>query len=40
MVNVCEIQIMYDNPKNLELSVELPLDDEKFTSLQENNLKI
>ena len=40
MADVCEIQITYDNPKNLELSVELPLDDEKFTSLQENNPKI
>ena len=27
---VCEIQITYDNPKNLELSVELPLGDDKF----------
>ena len=32
---VCEIQITYDNPKNLELSVELPLEDDKFASLQE-----
>ena len=40
MAKVCEIQITYDNPKNLELSVELPLDDEKFTSLQENDPKI
>ena len=38
--DVCEIQITYDNPKNLEISVELPLDDEKFVSLQENNPKI
>ena len=30
MAEVCEIQIMYDNLKNSELSVELPLDDEKF----------
>ena len=37
---VCEIQITYDNPKNLELPVELPLEDDKFTSLQENDLKI
>ena len=36
---VCEIQITYDNPKNLELSVELPLEDDKFPSLQENDLK-
>ena len=37
---VCEIQITYDNPKNLELSVELPLEVDKFTSLQENDPKI
>ena len=37
---VCEIQIMYDNPKNSELSAELPLEDDKFTSLQENDPKI
>ena len=37
---VCEIQFMYDNPKNLELSVELPLEDDKFASLQGNDLKI
>ena len=30
---VCEIQITYDNPKNLELLVELLLEDDKFTSL-------
>ena len=40
MTEVCEIQIMYDNPKKSELSVELPLDYEKFTSLQENDPKI
>ena len=38
--DVCEIQITYDNPKNSELSVELPLEDEKFVSLQEQDLKI
>ena len=27
---VCEIQITYDNPKNLELSVELPLEDDNL----------
>ena len=37
---VCEIQISYDNPKNSELSVELPLEDDNFISLQENDLKI
>ena len=37
---VCEIQITYDNPENSELSVELPLEDDKFISLQENDPKI
>ena len=37
---VCEIQITYDNPKILELLVELPLEDDKFASLQENDPKI
>ena len=37
---VCEIQIMYDNPENSELSAELPLEDDKFASLQENDPKI
>ena len=39
-MKVCEIQITYDNPKNSELSVELPLEDDKFISLQENDLEI
>ena len=39
-IDVCEIQITYDNPKNSELSVELPLEDEKFISLQEQDPKI
>ena len=33
-VEVCEVQITYDNPDNSELSVELPLEDDKFISLQ------
>ena len=37
---VCEIQITYDNPENLELSVKLPLEDDKFVSLQQQDLKI
>ena len=37
---VCKIQITYNNPKNSELLVELPLEDDKFASLQENNPKI
>ena len=39
-VEVCEIQITYDNPDNLELSVELPLEDDKFVSLQQQDPKI
>ena len=38
--DICEIQITYDNSKNLELSVKLPLDDEKFISLQKQDPKI
>ena len=34
MAEVCEIQITYDNPENLEFSVELPLEDDTFASLQ------
>ena len=34
MAEVCEIQITYDNPENSEFSVELPLEDDKFASLQ------
>ena len=37
---VCDIQVTYNNPKNSELSVELPLEDENFASLQENDPKI
>ena len=37
---MCEIKITYDNPKNLEFWVELPLDDEKSISLLEQDLKI
>ena len=40
MAEVCEIQITYDNPENSEFSVELPLEDDIFASLQENDLKI
>ena len=38
--NICEIQVTYDNPENSEFSVELPSEDEKFISLQEQNPKI
>ena len=37
---VCEIQITYDNPENLEFSVKLPLEDNRFASLQGNDPKI
>ena len=37
---ICGLQIMYDNPKNLEFSVELPLEDGTFASLQGNDPKI
>ena len=40
ILNVCKIQIMYDNLKFLELSVELPLEDKKFISLQQQDPKI
>ena len=40
VAEVCEIQITYDNPENLEFSVKLPLEDNKFASLQGNNPKI
>ena len=40
MAKVCEIQITYDNPENLEFSVKLPLEDDKFASLQGNDPKI
>ena len=38
--DICEIQIMYNKAENLELSVKLPLEEEKFISLQEQDLKI
>ena len=37
---ICELQITYDNEENSEFSVELLLDDGKFISLQEQDLKI
>ena len=36
---VCEIQSMYDNPNNLELLVELPLEDDKFISCSSRTWK-
>ena len=40
VAKVCEIQITNNNPKNLELSGKLLLEDDKFASLQENDPKI
>ena len=37
---MCEKQITYINEENLKISVELPLDDAKFISLQEQDLNI
>ena len=37
--NICEIQITYDNPKKSELSVELPLENDKFMFLQKQDLE-
>ena len=37
---VCEIQITYGNPENLEFSVKLPLEDDKIASLQGNTPNI
>ena len=39
-VDVCEINITYDNSKNSEFSVKLPLSNDKFACLQENNGKV
>ena len=39
-IDMCEIQITYDNEENSKFLVELPLDDIKFVSLQEQDLKI
>ena len=39
-VDICEINITYDNSKNSQFSVKLPLSNEQFTSLQENDGKI
>ena len=37
---MCEIQITYNNVNNLEFSIELSLDDEKFVSSQEQDPRI
>ena len=39
-VDICEINITYDNSKNLEFFVKLPVSNEQFASFQENDDKI
>ena len=39
-VNVCEINITYDNSENSPYSVKLPLSNEKFSCLQDKDLKV
>ena len=39
-VDVCEINITYDNDENSPNSVEMPLSDEKFSQLQMGDEKI
>ena len=39
-VNVCEINITYDNSENSLYSVKLPLSNEKFSCLQDKDLKV
>ena len=38
--NVCEINITYDNLENSPYSVKLPLSNEKFSCLQDKDLKV
>ena len=39
-VDICEINITYDNSENLEFSVKLPLSNDEFACLQENDSKV
>ena len=39
-VTVCEINITYDNSENSPYSVKLPLSNEKFSCLQDKDLKV
>ena len=39
-INVCEINITYDNSENSPYSVKLPLSSEKFSCLQDKDLKV
>ena len=39
-VDICDINISYDNAENLQFSVKLPLSNVKFSCLQEKDPKI
>ena len=39
-MDVCEINITYDNSENSPYSVKLPLSNEKFSCLQDKDLKV
>ena len=39
-VDICEIDITYDNSENSPYSVKLPLSNEKFSCLQDKDLKV
>ena len=39
-VDICEINITYDNSENSPYSVKLPLSNEKFSCLQDKDLKV
>ena len=39
-VDICEINITYDNSENLPYSVKLPLSNENFSCLQDKDLKV
>ena len=39
-IDICEINISYDNAENSQFSVKLPLSDTQFSCLQEKDLKI
>ena len=39
-VDICEINITYDNSKNSPYSVKLPLSNENFSCLQDKDLKV
>ena len=39
-INVCEVNITYDNSENSPYLVKLPLSNEKFSCLQDKDLKV